>query len=99
MNSFEETIKIIKWARKHGALLIKVNGVELTFPPDIDMRPHYTPHVSAPASTLAADKEIIRAHDKKAEEFIRNPSALDDPDYFIREQDAWATHTRPPQIG
>jgi hypothetical protein len=96
MNSYEETIKIIKWARKQGALLIKVNGVELTFPPDIDSR-----LMTLPISQLQTSNQQTEA--AKAVEFIkqdsRAPSALDDPDYYIREQDSWASHTRPPPIG
>lgn len=88
-----ETLKIIKWARKQGALLIKVNGVELTFPPDIDVQPV--------ERRLPIGGSVIsnKALDKKAEEFIRNPSALDDPDYLIQEQDAWAAHRPPPRLG
>lgn len=91
MNDLNEIKKLIKWARKQGALLIKVNGVELTFPPDIDTRE--TLH---PLPVRVADVSLDA---KKAEEFIRAPSALDDPDYYIREQDAWSSHTRPPPLG
>lgn len=92
MNDLNEIKKLIKWARKQGALLIKVNGVELTFPPDIDSR---LPH-PLPISSLQTSNQQDA---KKAEEFIRAPSALDDPDYYIREQDSWISHSRPPPLG
>lgn len=93
MSSYEETFRLIKWARKQGALLIKVHGVELTFPPDINE----TISLASHRRTLETVRQGVEA--SKAEEFIRAPSALDDPDYFIREQDSWASHTRPPPIG
>lgn len=86
--TLDEHMKIIKWARKRGACLIKVGDIELTFPPDV--RPVLT-SIPRPIATISSEAA-------KAEEFIRNPTALDDPDYYAQEQDAWATHSRPPPL-
>lgn len=85
-------MKIIKWARKHGALLIKVGDIELTFPPDIDYREATASPVASPVSN---SKESNAA---AAEEFIRTNSALDDPDYYASEQERWLTSKPLPNL-
>ncbi len=79
---------MIKWARKQGALLIKVNGVELTFPPDVDYR--------APVALKAPVKDIL-ADDIKAEKALRSALSTDALNQ-IEDQEQWFHNNRPPQI-
>lgn len=82
--------QFISWARKQGACLIKVGDIELTFPPN--HAPNPLVPVMRPTPSISTDAAM-------AEDFIRNPSAIDDPDYLAQEQDRWASFEPPPKLG
>lgn len=91
MYSYDETIKLIKWARKRGALLIKVNGVELTFPPDIDFRGQLNSETEETPRTIAQENMI-------AEKSLRKALSTDALNQ-IEDQEKWFHNNRPPIIG
>lgn len=87
MSDFDDTMKIIKWARKRGACLIKVNGVELTFPLDS--------HFAPPSATV-----LHKSHpedDIKAEKALRSALSSDALNQ-IEDQEKWFHNNRPPEI-
>lgn len=96
-----DILKVMKWARKQGALHIKVNGIEIVFPPpDLEAK-------APAANTRAADRSDDPMVAKWRRDFL-NPeptesappairSVADDPDLFARDSDAWANQTRLPR--
>lgn len=98
MSDGSDTMKIIKWARKQGACLIKVNGVELTFPLDAHFAPSNATVLPVPHD---AEQSIFRnSHhqdDIKAEKALRSALTTDSLNQ-IEDQEAWFHNNRPPQI-
>lgn len=89
-----DVLKVIKWARKHGALQIKVNGIEILFPPP-DLEAAANKPVSSPAAQDWRKDYLSDASTENAPPAIR--SVGDDPDLFARDSDVWANQTRLPR--
>lgn len=87
MTEVSATMKMIKWARKQGACLIKVNGVELTFPLD----------VAIPQKRELRHVESTKVDDIKAEKALRQALSSDSL-HQIEDQEQWFHNNRPPQI-
>lgn len=87
-------LKVMKWARKNGALQIKVNGIEIMFPPpDLEAA---ADRAYAPAAAQDWRKDYLGSPStENAPPAIR--STEDDPDLFARDSDVWANQTRLPR--
>lgn len=87
MSDVQATMKMIKWARKQGACLIKVNGVELTFP------------LNAPVVQKAAPLQSpsVLHDDLKAEKALRKALSTDALNQ-IEDQEKWFHNNRPPEL-
>jgi hypothetical protein len=89
-----DVLKVIKWARKHGALQIKVNGIEILFPPP-DLETAATKSIASPAAQDWRKDYLGEASTENAPPAIR--SIQDDPDLYARDSDVWANQTRLPR--
>lgn len=89
-----DVLKVIKWARKHGALQIKVDGIEILFPPpDLEASAN---KAHSPAAAQDWRKDYLGdASTENGLPAIR--SVEDDPDLFARDSDVWANQTRLPR--
>lgn len=96
-----DILKVMKWARKQGALQIKVNGIEIMFPPpELESPQRFT----RPASQRSIEDPVEARWRKEflsPEPTETAPPAIrskaDDPDLFARDSDAWANQTRLPR--
>jgi hypothetical protein len=73
---------LVKWARENGAVHIKVDGVELTFPPDF---------AQAATDPGLSPEDVVRRASRQPE-FNRNaPDAVisEHPDEFAENSDRW----------
>ena len=92
-------MKMIKWARKQGACLIKVNGVELTFPLDapgitLGAQEKHREVMHSAANVFNRDIETENELGAKA---LRNALASDALNQ-IEDQEKWFHNNRPPEI-
>lgn len=102
-----DTLKICKWARKNGAVSIKVEGVEILFPPPqepaLESQPYTLPSMEPPRGSgippnlrgMMEATSFGSDTPKKATPAINSIS--DHPDVYARDLDAWANQTPLPR--
>jgi hypothetical protein len=96
-----DILKICKWAKKNGAVQIKVDGLEILFPPpDLESVVTKAPNPGQIRVEPGASGNW-RDWINKGESTETGPPAIrsreDDPDLFARDSDAWANQTRLPR--
>lgn len=103
---WSERMRLVKWAKKNGAVQVKIDGVEILFPPPMEpgmdmAQPAVSPGPSSP--TVAPGLQSLRAMVSEAPSRSQPMAAInseqDHPDVFARDLDAWANQTRLPRKG
>lgn len=89
-----DILKVMKWARKEGAVQIKVNGIEILFPPP-DLEPVTNKPQIKPTASDWRTEYLGGEPSENTVPAIRSPE--DDPDLYARDSDVWANQTRLPR--
>jgi hypothetical protein len=97
----KDTLKLCKWAKKNGAVSIKVEGVEILFPPpDLEAASHFSTEASPYGVADKANHPWLAETTMSYSEQSPPPatskpraaisSEHDHPDVYARDVDAWA---------
>lgn len=93
-----DTLKILKWAKKNGAVHLKVNGVEIVFEPTAQTWPQKPVSASLPPNLEYLQKQPAEAESRN-EAPLAVRSTQDDPDLFAHNSDVWARQKPLPRRG
>lgn len=89
----KDTLKLCKWAKKNGAVSIKVEGVEILFPPpDLEAELHSSAAKVEPGRAWLSEEMAPPPYVPPATAKTRPAisSEHDHPDVYARDVDAWA---------